>query len=76
MENLYKIRAYRWNESKYELTCPYIIVSNSKDEARDSLAAFLGDGWKTSEAFKMERNDPSLENLIEMKRYTIWALPE
>lgn len=77
MENLYKIRAYRWNESKYELTEPYLIAGNSKDEARASLVAFLGKGWKVSEAFKMKRNDPSLETLcIEMIRWKIWALVE
>lgn len=62
MENLYKLRAYRWNESKYELTEPYLIAGKSKDEARDSLVAYLGNGWKASEAFEMEGN--SLEKKI------------
>lgn len=76
MENLYKIRAYRWVDGKYELTCPYVAVSKSKDEARDLLLVHLGKGWKASEAFEMERNSPSLENRIEMVRRKLWALVE
>ena len=52
MEKGYEVRAYRWAGGQYEMTEPHIVPGKSREEARNRLAAHMGEGWKASEAFE------------------------